>query len=452
MPDRHASVRGPAHPTGSHLAPSGSSAIRPAIRVFVAALGLVLAAAIPQAAPVAAAGDEVKQISAGARHVCAVKTNGTVWCWGFNKQGQLGDGTTTTRRRPVRVNLHMGSTRTALNNVVQVAAGGNFTCARRTDHTVWCWGANGQGQLGTGSVGGLTGVLRQVKLGNPAFTAVTDLSAGGAHACAATTQATGIPRIVRCWGKGTSGQLGHEKYQSSPTPRNLYHTRGPLSLGPDHSCAAPQPSSITVEQDRVHCWGHNGSGRLGVNDTAKRSVPSNVLRKNVGTGGISELTGVKRVAAGRAHTCAVFHNGRISCWGENASGQLGNGNRKVRKLASDKGTEWRQTVKNVKDAKQVAAGYDHSCAIRKNNIVWCWGSNSHLQLARKASVKDKKTRVKVNGLTGVQQLALNGSKAGGSFSCARKSDRTVWCWGSNKNGQLGNGSSTNNKSPIRVRF
>ncbi|MBX3029661.1 MAG: hypothetical protein KF809_05845 [Chloroflexi bacterium] len=406
-------------------------------RMVVAALVLVLAAMIPTAAPAAAAGDEVIQISTGARHACALKSNGTVWCWGFNKQGQLGDGTTITRKRPVRVDLRLSGARNPLDRVVEVVAGRDFTCARRAGDSIWCWGANGFGQLGVGHTGPQPKPLKRVSFGTRK---PLTLAAGDSHACA-TVRMSAIQDDLACWGKGTSGQIGHGKLQDEATPRHAgSFMGGQVAAGSAHTCV--RLIGHPAGDGTLRCWGSNAYGQLGTGGPPDPVATPERVRVNVFD---AELDAVVQVTAGSHHTCARRSNGRIRCWGLNSSGQLGRGDYVRTIFAST-------NVKKIDDARDVSAGHTHTCARRSDRTVWCWGSNSDRQLNRGSGVSRKHTPVKVRNLTGVAEVSVNGSSDGG-FSCARKTNRTVWCWGSNKRGQLGNGSNAaNSKDPVRVKF
>jgi alpha-tubulin suppressor-like RCC1 family protein len=140
----------------------------------------------------------------GHSHCCARRSDGTVWCWGRNSSGQLGDETTTQRNAPVRVAY--------LTNVVHIATGHNHSCAIRQNGTTWCWGANGSGQLGDGFT---TNQLRATQM--PNFLGATLLTAGNAHTCAYMGDNT-----VRCWGRGTEGQLGNNALATSYTPVQVF--------------------------------------------------------------------------------------------------------------------------------------------------------------------------------------------------------------------------------------
>jgi alpha-tubulin suppressor-like RCC1 family protein len=238
----------------------------------------------------------VSAISAGYDHTCARTTAGGIKCWGYNVDGELGDGTATGRTTPVDVSgLPSG--------VSAVTAGYEDTCARTTAGGVKCWGYNGYGQLGDGTTTDSSTPVDVTGL----TSGVTAISVGYYHACALTTAGG-----VKCWGGNSNGQLGDGTNTASLTPvdvTGLTSGVGAISASEYHTCALTTAGG-------VKCWGYNGNGRLGDGTTTQRNTPVDV----------SGLTGgVAAVSASEDHTCALTSAGGIKCWGYNASGQLGDG-------------------------------------------------------------------------------------------------------------------------------
>ncbi len=214
----------------------------------------------------------VVEITAGESHTCARMMDGSVRCWGFNRDGRLA-GSSTTMGVP------------GLTGVVEIAAGANHTCARVMDGSVRCWGYNYQRQLGGSSR--TTGV--------PGLTGVVEIAAGTAHTCARLMDGS-----VRCWGSDLNGQLG-----GSSTTMGVPGLTGVVEIaaGESHTCARLMDGS-------VRCWGNNLSGQVGGSSTTM-SVPG--------------LTDVVEIDAGLRHTCARLRDGSVRCWGQNRRGQLGDG-------------------------------------------------------------------------------------------------------------------------------
>lgn len=201
-------------------------------------------------------GSRVKSISAGGLHACAVNSSSRVKCWGSNVSGGLGDGTTTNSTHPVAVH--------GLGKVLQVSAGYGFTCATTRHHTPYCWGANANGALGNGTTTGTSLVPVRV-LGLAGRTLVVR-SGLYFHTCAVT-----VRKRAKCWGTGSSGELGNNTTTSSPSPVSvlrLTHVAG-IGVGIFHSCARTMAGA-------VYCWGLNTVGQLGNGNTTSALVPVRV--------------------------------------------------------------------------------------------------------------------------------------------------------------------------------
>jgi len=351
----------------------------------------------------------VAAVAAGNGHTCAVTTGGEVRCWGYNTNSQLGDGTKTWRATPVTVT---GLT----TGVAAVAAGGSHTCALTTDGGVQCWGSNTSGQLGDGTtanrstpvaVTGLTG-------------GVAAVAAGWSHTCALTTGGG-----VQCWGDNTSGELGDgtTTWRATPvTVTGLTSGVAAVTAGNGYTCA------LTID-GVVRCWGSNASGQLGDGTTTNRLTP-------VAVTGVTG--GVVAVDAGKGQTCALTAGGAAQCWGDNTSGQLGDGTT-TNRLTPVAVTGLTGGVAAVR------AGGSHTCALTTGGGVQCWGWNTSGQLGDGTTI-NRSTLVTVTGLTsGVVAVG-----AGGSHTCALTTGGGVQCWGDNTSGQVGDGTTTNRSTPEAV--
>jgi alpha-tubulin suppressor-like RCC1 family protein len=222
--------------------------------------------------------------------------DGEVWCWGSNSKGQLGDGTTTNRLKPVKV-------RGLSTNVVDIALGSLHTCALTSAGRVECWGSNGSGQLGDG-----TKVDRLEPVEVWKLKGVTSITAGFAHTCARTSGA-----IIKCWGLNLYGQLGDGTTES----RSLAAAVRGLAEGALHVAARElHTCAVTLVNRAAMCWGRNRFGQLGDGTTLDRVKPRHVitLRKEV-----------TAITLGANHTCALKDDRIAKCWGSNSSGQLGDG-------------------------------------------------------------------------------------------------------------------------------
>ena len=297
------------------------------------------------------------EISTGAWFTCALLDDGSVSCWGDNSQGSLGDGTYVTRNTPTPTNS-LGANRTA----VAITAGHSHACALLDDGSVSCWGWNQFGQLGDG-----TYANRNMPTPTNSFGAnrtATAISAGSTHTCALLNDGT-----VSCWGYGNHGRLGNVlgNSQWSPTPTNsLGRPAIAISAGTAHTCAILNDNSLS-------CWGGNAAGQLGDGTTSNRNSPTPVI-------GLSPNRTVIEVAAGYHHTCAILDDGSVRCWGGNAErdpnyGELGDG------ANSDSLSPVNLTGHGANlTAISIAAGTHHTCSVFEDGSVGCWGWNSDGQL------------------------------------------------------------------------
>jgi len=247
-------------------------------------------------------GRTAMSVSAGYGHTCAVLDNGSVSCWGQGTQGELGDGTTSTRSSPA-LTSSLGTNRTA----VAVSAGYSHNCVILDNGLVSCWGAGGIGQLGNGGTSQQNSPTLTSSLG--ANRTAVAISSGSYHTCAILDNGS-----VSCWGFGGYGQLGNGGNSNQNTPQTinlgLGRTAVSISAGGAITCAVLDDASIT-------CWGSNQVGQLGLGTTTDHNTPQTV---NLGFG----RTTVS-VSTTSTHTCAVLDDGSLSCWGSNQYGQFGDG-------------------------------------------------------------------------------------------------------------------------------
>lgn len=287
--------------------------------------------------------DDAVDIAAGRSHTCVARKTGKVSCWGFNLDGQLGNGETGKSMAPVDV--------AGIANAFLVAAGGSFSCAVRGSGTVACWGNNGRGQLGNNSK---SASLTPVQV--EGLTGVVAIAAGQSHACVATSDGK-----VLCWGEGINGQLGNGSTKAALTPVEVSSLPKSIavSAGERSSCALTETGSVL-------CWGANEIGQLGTGAANDNSNPSPI--------NVSDVTDAIAIASGTNHSCAARKDGTIVCWGAGGSGQLGDS------APHDGGAPKRVAVSNIKSGFRVGAGSEHSCATTGADEVLCWGLGDHGQL------------------------------------------------------------------------
>jgi alpha-tubulin suppressor-like RCC1 family protein len=338
----------------------------------------------------------VADVTAGGEHTCALTVGGGVQCWGDNGSGQLGSGAATQMETtPVQV-VGLASGATA------VATGPGHTCAALDGGGVACWGSNWAGQLGNGESGQVTAPVQVAGL----TSGVTAVSAGQS-ACAV------VDGALTCWGHGGHGQLGVGTLADASTPTQVTGlTSGVTTVSTgQHTCAVTAGGA-------VKCWGANASGELGDGTTADRLTPVQV----------SGLTsGATAVATGGAFSCAITSTGAVECWGDNGVGQLGDGS------TTASGTPV-QVSGLTSGVQAIAAGLDFACALTSAGAVTCWGDNDTGQLGD-GSTTTSPAPVQVTGLTsGVTAIG-----AGIRHACAVTSAGAAVCWGANWEDQLGTG-------------
>jgi alpha-tubulin suppressor-like RCC1 family protein len=355
-------------------------------------------------------GSPTLTVTGGLAYSCAAGSSG-IRCWGSDTNGQLGDNATGQRIQPVPVTGIVFGT-------AMLSAGGLHTCAV-VNAGAKCWGANNAGQLGNGPAGNdMTPVFdSHVPVDVTNLTSGVQAIAGGdSHTCAVVNGA------AKCWGLNNFGQVGDNTTTPRHSPAAVSSISGvqAIAAGGAHSCAIVNGAAM--------CWGLNSSGQLG-NATPGDPPPgdSHVPVPVTGLG-----SGVIAIAAGENHTCAIVTGGAVKCWGNNASGQLGNS-------ATGGIAATPVPVTGLgSGAIAIAAGHNHTCAVAAGGAAKCWGSNDSGQLGDGSPdpnlplPPDSNAPVQVTGLTsGVQSIAT-----GSQHSCATTTAGGVFCWGLNSSAQI----------------
>ena len=362
-------------------------------------------------------------ISAGDTHSCELRS-GKAWCWGDNTYGELGNYTTIASTVPVAVN-----TSGALSGVTltQISAGEYFTCAVSTAGAVYCWGYDSSGQLGNNSTTQSTVPVAVSTSGVLSGVTLTQVSAGDGAACALS--ATGA---VYCWGAGSSGQLGNGSTSQSTTPVTVT-TSGVLSGVTLTQVSVSQEGSAACglsSAGAAYCWGLGTSGQLGNNSTSSSSAPVAVTTTGTALAGAT----LASVSVGAASACALGATGAAYCWGSDSNGQLGNNSTSQSSTAVAVTTSG--TLSGV-TLTQINAGASHTCALAAAGAAYCWGLDSNGQLGNN-STSQSTTAVAVSTsgvLSGVKVAQVSG---GNASTCATDTNGAAYCWGQNSSGQLGN--------------
>jgi alpha-tubulin suppressor-like RCC1 family protein len=333
--------------------------------------------------------------------------DGNLWTWGDGGSGQLGTNDITNRSTPVTT--FAGGT-----DWKQVAAGTLHTAAVKTDGTLWTWGNGLSGRLGDATLTNSSTPVTTFAGG----TNWKQVSAGNQHTAAIKTDGT-----LWTWGAGGFAQLGTNDITNRSTPVTTFAggtNWKQVSAGNQHTAAIKTDGTLWT-------WGLGTSGRLGDATLTNSSTPVTTF-----AGG----TNWKQVAAGTQHTAAIKTDGTLWTWGAGSSGRLGNS------LLTDRSTPV-TTFAGGTDWKQVAAGTQHTAAIKTDGTLWTWGLGSSGQLGD-ATITNRSTPVTTfAGGTNWKQIS-----SGGSHIAAIKTDGTLWTWGNGGSGQLGTNDITNRSTPV----
>ncbi len=363
----------------------------------------------PEATPLAASATHALaffQVSAGQLHTCGVTTDNRAYCWGENGQGQLGNGSTTDRLTPVAVS--------GTRRFRQVSAGDHFTCGVTTDYRAYCWGQGFAGELGDG-----TGTNRLTPVPVAGGQRFRQVDAGLFHTCAVSYP----DNHAYCWGYNGDGESGDGTTTSprlAPVAVNGGREFRQVQAGGRHTCG------VTTSRE-AFCWGENLQGQIG-----DGSAGSPRLTPTLVAGGRRFL----QVDVGWSHSCGVTPNDRAFCWGYGGNGQVGDGSstRRVTPVPVAGGLSF----------ERVSAGYHHTCGETTLNRTYCWGNNDGGQLGDGTTIT-RLTPVAVGGGLFFSQVS-----AGDLHTCGKTPAAVAYCWGAGGSGRLGNGSTNNRLRPVPV--
>lgn len=395
----------------------------------------------------------VTKAAAGAQHSLALANNGSVWAWGDNSNGQLGDGSTNQSLSPIRVSV--------LTDIVDISTYAKSNLALDASGQVWAWGYGNRGALGDGSysdrttpfvVPGLPQIAAIVagnfvsvaiatngsvwmwgdnesgQFGNGAYSkqpspvAIATLTGFSGFSMGDTDAfARNLSGAFQAWGRNGYGQLGvgDANDRSEPTLVSASAQFTQVSAGLSHTVAVAADGSVWA-------WGTNGGGELadGTASVSNRPV------------GVQGMTDAVAVSAGRFHALALSGNGSVWAWGNNINGALGNGSRRDSALP--------QLIPALPAMSAIAGGNGFSLAVEQSGSVWSWGYNGEGQLGKGQAGISQLTPEKLTTISAVSQLSAY------LHVLAVRQDGSVWAWGRNNYGQLGDGTTTNRGMPARI--
>lgn len=346
-------------------------------------------------------------VSPGGAHTMGIRNGGVLFTWGRNNNGQIGNGTNgvTIYNTPQQIG--------ADTNWSKISAGNSHCLATKTDGTLWAWGRNGDGQIGVGSTNALFNTPQQIGTEN----SWNKISAGDEFCLAIKNNGT-----LWAWGDNTYGQIGDNSVvdKTSPVQIGTDNNWVEISAGTDHSIALKSDGTIWV-------WGRNNLGQFGMAAPLTSSVPI-----QMGTD-----TNWSKIYAGREHSIGIKTNNTYWVWGGNTNGQFGNGGT----VPSNTPTP----ITSFDSATFISKGHQHSCVIKTDGTIWSTGGNTSGQLGNGNNTQQVNP-VQENSLS--TNWILLESKV--SHTTALKSDGSLYTWGANLYGQLGDGSTAAKNTPTSI--
>jgi alpha-tubulin suppressor-like RCC1 family protein len=342
-------------------------------------------------------------------HTMAIKTDGTLWGWGGNATGQIGDGTVINRSSPVQIGT--------LTDWYKISTGGNHTISVKTDGTLWGWGTGGR-------VGDSTSVSRSSPVQIGTLTTWSDTFSQNGNSFAIKTDGT-----LWGWGSNTRGQRGN----GSIDPNGFSPTTSPIQISSDISWSTMSKggsfSSLAIDTSgNLYSWGQNTNGELGLSNFVSYNVTTATIPGQVGN-----ETSWSQLSLGADHGIATKTTGTLWGWGVNGAGQIGDGTVTTRSSPIQIGT--------LTDWSKVSAGASHTMAIKTDNTLWAWGLGTSGQLGLEANTPS---------WTIDRGTYWDNITTGPNFSFSIKTDGTLWSWGGNAGGQLGDGTVRPRSSPVQI--
>ena len=399
---------------------------------------------------------ETIAIAVGNGFSFAIEADGSLWAWGNNEYGRLGDGTRTIREESptpyifddfvgeILVDNNRKIPVKIMDSVVSVSAGFDHAMAIKTDGSLWAWGWNGDGRLGNGYIANESSTIEDriqtvpIKI----MEDVVSVSVGSSHTMAIKTDGS-----LWAWGHNDSGQLGDGTFTTlgndngRRTPVKIMDSVAFVSAGYRHTMAIKTDGSLWA-------WGWNSSGQLGSGGGG--NVPG-TMGGPIQTVPIQIMEDVTSVSAGTYHTMAIKTDGSLWAWGSNYSGELGDGTATGRDENFDVIDNNRLSPVKVMDSViSVSVGHSHTMAIKADGSLWAWGSNDHGLIGAETTARPEDAAPARYAQLPIKIMDSVISISTGTHTLALKADGSVWAWGSNTYGQLGDGTTKNRLFPVQI--
>ncbi|MBF0450306.1 MAG: cadherin domain-containing protein, partial [Candidatus Magnetomorum sp.] len=346
----------------------------------------------------------INSIGCGGYHSFAIEDNGTVWAWGYNEYGQLGNGATTNQKYPIKL--------TSITNVSSIVGGKYHTLALKIDGTVWAWGDNEYGQLGDG-----TNIDKSIPVQISGLSNIIKISATSKNSMALKSDGT-----VWTWGDNEYGSLGDGTTNDSNIPVQVSSLTNMIDIS-----AAVSHNTALKNDGIVWAWGGNGSGQVGDGTTATRYTPVQV----------SVISNVIEIMTGTYHSLALKNDATVWAWGQNVFGELGNGT-----YTSSSSPVQVSTLTNI----TAISAANHCLALKNDASVWAWGYNNNGQLGD-GTTTNSNTPFQVSGLNNISMIGT-----GNYHTLVLTQDGELWSWGRNVSGSLGDGTFVSKYTPVQVIF
>jgi alpha-tubulin suppressor-like RCC1 family protein/uncharacterized protein YjdB len=400
-------------------------------------------------------------LDSGGSHTCVILSDKTVKCWGDNTYFELGTASVLTSNTPISVG--------GVGSATAIAAGGDSvdgpssaqTCAVVADGTLQCWGDGVYGQLGNADFAGSSSPVQVCDIGEGTFpcpnflSGVISVTAGGRHTCA-----LGSNGLAECWGDNFFGEMGigtGGSVTNFPYPLgvcadascdNIFTNVVDLSAGLIHTCAVRSDTS-------VWCWGDNTDDQLGTGSSGGTSDFPVQVCGAFGIGPCPQfLTGAVSVSAHHDHSCVVTSSGGVRCWGLGNGGGLGDGTTNSSAYATQVCAPGQTAPCSTffTGAAAVSSGFYFSCALKTDGTVWCWGNNTDGELGD-GTFSQSSVPVQVCAAGGCSRHlgGVTAISAGDYHACALLATGGVRCWGDDSYGQLGDGANTPSGVPVVVQ-